>query len=223
MSNTRRFEQLPLRQRKYAWTKLGLLEATLKALAGRSLGDVVVRELCAEVSISEASFFNYFPRKTDLLVYYVQLWSLEMAWHAERRSAGSGGLAGIEDIFVRTGRRVVEHPGVMGEIIAEQVRVPARPELTEVTAAERLLAFPDLVGIEAETAMGVQELFPPLLDQAMQGGELPPVTDRSATLTALGAIFFGVPVIHSRLRPDEVGPAYQRQLEILWAGLRAVS
>lgn len=221
MDSTPDFNRLPLRQRKHARTKLGLLDAALSALDGRSLEAVTVAELCEAVSVSEASFFNYFPRKADLLVYYVQLWSLEMAWHSRRRAAVTGGLAGIEEIFALTGRRIAEHRGVMVEIIAEQVRMTGPRDVPEVTVAERLLAFPELAGIEEETAMGVEELLPPLLDRAIEGGELPPDTDRAAALTAVAAIFFGVPVVHRRVRADEVGAAYQEQLAWLWAGLRA--
>jgi AcrR family transcriptional regulator len=221
MNPTPDFDRLPLRQRKYARTKLGLLDATLTALAARSLEDVTVGELCEAVSISEASFFNYFPRKADLLVYYVQLWSLEMAWHSQAQSSGPGGLTGIEEIFARTGRRIAEHPGVMVEIIGEQVRMTDGPDFPEVTVAERLLAFPDLSGIETETAVGVEELLPPLLYRAIETGELPRDTDRAAVLTALSAIFFGVPVVHRRTGAGEVEAAYRRQLLWLWAGLGA--
>jgi AcrR family transcriptional regulator len=180
-----------------------------------------VAELCDAVPISEASFFNYFPRKADLLVYYVQLWSLEVAWHSRRRSAATGALAGIEEIFALTGRRIAEHRGVMVEIIAEQVQMTGPPDFPDVSLAERLLAFPELAGIEEETAMGVEELFPPLLDRAIECGELPPDTDRAAVLEALLAIFFGVPAVHRRARAGEVGAAYRKQVAWLWSGLRA--
>src|SRR5687767_1736079 len=116
MPDTTTFDQLPLRQRKFAQTKLGLLDAAMAAIRSRSLEEVTVRELCDRVSISEGSFFNYFPKKPDVLTYYVQLWSIEMAWHAEQLAAAAGGLAAIEEIFVLTARRVAENPSPMGEI-----------------------------------------------------------------------------------------------------------
>jgi AcrR family transcriptional regulator len=220
MESTPDFKRLPLRERKHARTKLGLLDAAVRALDDRSFAGVPVSELCDAVPISEASFFKYFQRKADVLVYYVQLWSLEMAWHSRRRSAATGGLAGIEDIFARTGRRIAEHPGVMVEIIAEQVQMTGAPDIPEVTLAERLLAFPDLPGIEAEAAMGVDALLPPLLDRAVEAGELPSETDRAGVLDALFGIFFGVPAVHRRARAGDVGAAYRKQLAWLWSGLR---
>jgi hypothetical protein len=72
----------PLRQRKYARTKLALMNAALERLKDKSLEEISVRELCEEAEVSEATFFNYFPSKTDLLVYFVQLWTIEAGWHA---------------------------------------------------------------------------------------------------------------------------------------------
>lgn len=214
------FQELPLRQRKFAQTKLGLLEAALTALESRSLEEVSVRELCEAVEISEASFFNYFPRKTDLLVYYVQLWSLEMAWHGERLGREKGGLAAIEAMYGLTGRRIDERPGPMGEIVAWQARMTAPPEFGEVTIAERLLAFPEMDGVEAVEGEGLGTLLPPLLEQAVEAGELPRDLDRREAVLALAAVFFGTPVAMRRMEPGGVEGAYRAQLRILWTGLR---
>ena len=67
-----------LRERKFARTRLKLAQALVKRLQQASLEEIVVRDLCDDVEISEATFFNYFPRKLDLLDYYTQLWMLEL-------------------------------------------------------------------------------------------------------------------------------------------------
>jgi AcrR family transcriptional regulator len=216
------FSALPLRARKYAQTKIGLLRAAIAALAERPLDLVPVKDLCAAVSISEASFFNYFPRKSDLLVYFVQLWSVEMAWHARRLAREKGGLAAIEGIFAVTARRIADHPAVMGEIIAHQARMSEAPELGEITLAERLLAYPDLDGIADVPAAGLDAIVPPLLEQAVASGELPRHVDRSAALLAIASIFFGVPIVFRRLDVAAIEPMYREQLRLVWAGLRAL-
>jgi AcrR family transcriptional regulator len=218
-SNADRFEALPLRQRKYARTKLGLLHAALEEIRARPLEEVRVKDLCQAVEISEASFFNYFPRKSDLLVYYVQLWSIEMAWHARRLAETRGGLAAIEEIFRITADRTVENPAPMGEIVAWQARSPAPPELAVVGLAERLLAFSDLDGVDDLEGQGLNSLLPPLIDRAVRAGELPKKTDRVALLVALAAVFLGLPVV-LRSSPRALAEAYHTQLRLLWDGLR---
>ena len=220
MTNAERLEGLPLRQRKFARTKLGLLDAALEALRERSLDEVLVKDLCTAVEISEASFFNYFSRKTDLLVYYIQLWYIEMAWHGRRLAAQRGGLAAIEEIFAMTAARNAENPAPMGEIIAGQARMRVLPAFGEVSLAERLLAFPDLVGVEDLEGEGLDTLLPPLIERAVKAGELPKRTDRQAVLVALSGIFLGLPVVLRRAPPTALGKAYHTQLRLLWAGLR---
>jgi AcrR family transcriptional regulator len=218
---TAAFDDLPLRQRKFARTKLGFLDATLDAIRTRPLEEVTVRQLCDAVEVSEASFFNYFPKKQDILTYYVQLWSIEMAWHARARGANDDGLAAIEAIFAHTAGEVARHPEPMAEVIAGQARMTARPTFAEVTLAERLLRFPSLEGIESVRGEGLDELLPPLIARAIAQGQLPPNTDATGVLVALATIFLGAPVVVRRSGPGALGAAYHTQLQWLWAGLRA--
>jgi AcrR family transcriptional regulator len=215
------FDDLPLRQRKHARTKLALLESMLAALEERSLEEVTVKDLCREVGVSEGTFFNYFPSKPSVLVYYVQLWSLEMGWHATRWSDDLGGLAAIEAIFASTARELARRPNPMGEIIAWQARTSDAPVFHEIGLAERLLAFPELPGVEHVVAKGLDELLPPLVRQAIERGELPSELNVETVLIALASLFFGIPVVMRRMKPDLIEGAYRTQLRILWTGLGA--
>lgn len=220
MSNIDVFNSLPLRQRKFARTKLGLLNAALEAIRTRSLDEVPAKELADAVSISPASFFNYFPRKADLLTYYIQLWSIEMAWYGREFAAARGGLAAIEEVFAMSAARVAENPAPMGEIIAAQARQTGTPEFHEITLAERLLAFPELADIDNIEGKGLDTLLPPLIARAIKAGELPKRTDRQAVLMSLATIFLGLPVILRRAPAGTLGKAYHAQLQLLWKGLR---
>ncbi len=215
------FLQLPLRQRKYAQTKLRLLDALLSAIRTRPMEAVTVREIAEAGDVSEASFFNYFPAKGDLLTYAVQLWSIEMSWQVAALPASSGALHAIETIFVRTARQVAENPAPMGEIIAAQARLATRPEFAEVTLAERLLRFPTLAGIEQVRGEGLDELLPPLIARAITRRELPRSTKPDHVLVALATLFLGAPVVLRRSPPAALEATYRTQLGLLWAGLRA--
>ena len=139
-----RFEDLPLRQRKLARTRLALLGALTAQLETQTYEAVRIKDLCAAADISEASFFNYFERKEDLLVYFVQIWSLSVGWHAQRVLAERGALAAIEDVFCRTAADIAAHPRVMAEVIAFQARMEGAPAVRDPALAERLCAYPDM-------------------------------------------------------------------------------
>jgi AcrR family transcriptional regulator len=216
-------DELPLRQRKFATTKLSLLRAAVERLDARSLDELRVRELCDAVGISEASFFNYFPRKTDLLLYFVQIWTVDVAWHVLReKPAPSSVNAAIRRIFDVTAAQATDHPRVMAEVLAVQARLTTQPSMQPLTLAERLSAFPGRQGIEDVPEHGLDSLLPDLLRRAVRQGELPQRTDLRAATLGLTAIFFGVPIVMRRIDPSAIARTYRSQLEIYWAGLSAI-
>lgn len=220
-------DELPLRARKQARTRLALVDAALARLAGPtiagtpSLDDLAVKELCAAAGISEASFFNYFPQKSDLLVYFVQLWSLELAGRVHALPAGTPARAAIEDIFVATARQARERPRVMAELLAHQARLAAPPDVAELPLVDRLTAFPDRPELARLPSVGLDGLLPPLLARAVAEGALPAHVDRQAAFLGLAALFVGIPTLVLRIDPALVEPAYRAQLALYWAGLAA--
>src|SRR6266516_4369749 len=67
---------LSLREKKFACVRLAILSAVLRLTKERSLADISVREICELAQVAPATFFNYFPSKEDVLVYYMRLWSI---------------------------------------------------------------------------------------------------------------------------------------------------
>lgn len=213
---------LSLRQRKAAQTRIKLLEALLERLHERPLSEITVKELCGEVPCSVPTFFNHFESKEHLLIFFIQLWSVEMAWQAAHKGPVENPLDAIEQIFVQTARYTVANPGIMAEILAFQARSRLVEAPSELTQAEILLAHPDKSGIEAFRASegGLDALLPPLLEEAVRRGLLPAQTDIPAAFFALGSIFFGTVVLGRQSDLAYLEPMYQHQLRLLWAGLR---
>lgn len=215
--------KLSLRERKFARTKLSLLQAALERIEQRPLDEISVKELCTAAEVSEATFFNYFPRKSDILVYFTQLWSLEIAWQLADREQIGQGLPAIAEIFRLAAHKIQEQPGVMGEVIAFQARHRQRQRAPEPGRAERLLAFPERPGIERFAADGMDQLLARHLQFAIEHGQLPDNTPLRAAMVGLISIFYGVPLTLAQHNPQGVGSAYQYQLNLLWAGMRGVA
>ncbi|HHH47579.1 MAG TPA: TetR/AcrR family transcriptional regulator [Gammaproteobacteria bacterium] len=223
-SDTRlRFEDLPLRERKRARIRLALLDALLSRLGPRGIDQIPVRELCAEVEISEVTFFKHFPAKSDLLTYFIQLWTIEMAWHANQAAQRrDSGLEAIGEIFARTARDVASGIDIMLEVIAHQARMPKDLVLPGVGRAERLLRFPDLPGVENLPSEGLDAILPRFLQIAIDRGELPSSSDIRSLTLALSSLFFGVPLCVGRHDPAAIAPLYRQQLALVWAGARHI-
>lgn len=212
-----------LRERKFARTRLALAAAVTRHLESAPLGSLSVKALCDQVQISEATFFNYFPRKDDLVAYLDKLWSLELNWYGGQAAQQQHGLAVIEALFRYTSIQIQKKPGLMAEIIAYEARDREHAPRPEITLAERVMAFPDLEGIDASEQDSLETLFKAALQQAMKLGELPENTLMPAAMVGLVSIFYGVPLAIQHSNPASIGAMYRQQLELLWAGLRNVA
>ena len=218
---------IPLRQRKQARNRLALLDATLKLMREKALADITVEELCQEVEISKGTFFRYFPRKVDLILYYIRLWSIEFTWHAKKAAGSSPGLAVIEQLFDCTAALFEDHPRLFAELIAFRAFEPqeftrlVHNEKIMVPEEDRLLRFPDLDGIELIPEGTFQGIFRYSLKNAIANEELPDNIDIDEVILSLACIFYGVPLMLADRVPKNLGAAYSHQLRLLWTGLRA--
>lgn len=219
--------KIPLRERKYFRTRIQLARALRRQLEQVSLEDLNVRDLCDEVEIAEATFYNYFPKKSDLLAYLSQLWSVELAWHGQQALAqlgtGGGGLGVVQSVFERAAQQFQTAPGSAGELIAWQARTRQRQAPEPLDPNERRLAFPDQAGIEAMEDQRLEHVFATALQRAIDQNELPRNAHLPTTMVALISIFYGVPLALRLSNPAGIGAMYRQQLMILWTGLRQVA
>lgn len=216
-----RYEDFPLRARKRARTRVKLVEALLARLTEHPLDAIPVSALCRDAEISEATFFNYFPTKTDLLTHYVQLWSLEMGRLAHHtRAQTDDPLAALEALFAATAVEISAHPRVMFTIIAHQAR-ETLGEVHDIELVERLLFLDDDPLAPTLSDRGLDALLPAWIGEAVERGSLPQQTPVMELVLAAASIFFGVPLLLGRDQPALIGPMYTRQLQLLWAGARA--
>ncbi len=213
--------EVPLRERKLAQTRLALLDAMLDALASRPLAEIRVKDLCERVEISEATFFNHFAGKAELLLYFVLHWSVEVGCEARVFDEAFSGLEAIERVFALTAERVAKQPRVMGEIVAQQASVGVGATVPTLTVADRLLRWPAVEGVADVPAQGLDSIVPHCLRRAIARGELPPHADVNLLFLAVSSIFLGTPAaLGPALRPD-IGALWLAQLSLLWAGARA--
>ena len=212
-----------LRERKFAKTRLALAEVAAQHLEVAPFETLSVKALCERVQVSEATFFNYFPKKDDLIVYLDHLWTLELNWYGRQSAEQHAGLAVIDAMFRYTAIQIQKKPGLMGEIIAHEARARVHSADPKVTRAERMMAFPDLDGIGEMPGDSLEHILRAALQQGIDRGELPANTAVPATMVGLVSIFYGVPLALQYNNPAAIGAMYRQQLGILWEGIRAVS
>lgn len=215
-----KLNEVSLRERKHAGTKVALLRLMQDKLVKKPFEDISVKELCEGIPISEVTFFNYFPSKNDLLVYYIQIWSLEVDYHTKRKLKGKSGLKEIEYIFEHTAGVIEKIPNLMSEIIAFVTKNFTTIRFGKLSVAEKLIAFSDLPEIEKYDAVMLNDLFLERIKKAISEKEIPEKTDIEFLTFSLISIFFGTPIGWTRLEPERVKKVYKHNLELLWKGLK---
>jgi AcrR family transcriptional regulator len=212
--------RLPLREKKFARVRLAILSAGLQLMKERSLADISVREICDVAQVAPATFFNYFPSKEDVLVYYMRLWSIPVTLQCRAVAAQGRVLNAVVTVFDYTAHQMEQDPRLMFEIIAYIAHATEPPHLPSLTRAERLLAFPDLPGAEDVEPQSIDELFTAQLMQAVRIGELPSSFSTEAMALLLKTIFYGIPLAIRREGVSTVRRAYHEALDILLASLK---
>lgn len=210
-----------LREKKFARTRLALASALAAALSEQSLADVVVKQLCAEAEVSEATFFNYFPSKPDLMAYLAHLWLLELGWHIQQASAQARGLPAIDELFAHAAATCARKPGVFRELLVWIARGGSLDPALAISDIEKQLAFPSLAQIEQTPLQGIDTWLVAELQAAIAAGTLPPNVLLPTVLAALLTLLLGVPLTLLASAPDKVAGMYRQQLALLWAGVRA--
>ncbi|HGX93524.1 MAG TPA: TetR family transcriptional regulator [Candidatus Tenderia sp.] len=186
-----------------------------------ALDDIAVKALCEQADVSEATFFNYFGKKSELLDYFIQLWNLELTWHHHHTEAQ--GLDLLAASFTQVAQQFQKHPGVMAEIISHQTQQRSKPELPDIGRAERLQAFPKLANIETQEIEGLDRMWAHALQQAIDQGELPANTHLPTTIIGLATIFYGVPLALGQKKLAAIASIYRQQINIYLAGIKAAS
>jgi len=150
--------QFSLREKKYATQKLKILDAFDEKLKTKSLADISVKEIASELDISEMTFFNYFGSKKEVLIYFIELWSLEM----QILIAGKEPIASIYLIFEETAMIIEKNPNLFMEIVSAMALYGVAKKDISITKAERVLRF----GLDVQYSEGgFFDIIVPLLTQ----------------------------------------------------------
>ena len=204
-------DELGKRALNKAQTKLNILQAMHELLSDTNFRDLKAKDIAARANITEMTFFNYFKVKDDLLIYFMQIWTLDvMAMQLQEPLAGE---AAIWRIFEFTGKQIEENPRLMLNLISYQASRSDCPMLAPLKSAEAYLRFPNLKALHKQINPDVGAIFLQHLN------EINPNVDHQVTMMHLFSCFYGDALI-AHLNQYSVLSLYRNTLEQIFKELR---
>ncbi len=214
---------ISLRERKHAQTKIALAKEFKDRLKTKRLSEISVKEICETIPISEVTFYNYFPEKTDIFIYIMQLWHVEMLWKLAQWEKNKSNIEIIETWFDSVSQEAENYPAGMSEVLSFISQQRCEVIFPPMSLAEKILAFPQYDGIEEIDISGrhdkEESMLKPYIEKAISCGELPAQTDVEELHRMLDAMFLGgLMTLHDK-ESGVLRSIYKKMLQILWQGL----
>lgn len=212
-------DNLPLREKKFARTKVSITFYVIEKLLHTSLDSISVKEICREVEISEATFFNYFPKKTDIIDYYTSLRMFKIFWLLQKKTNQSNDpivrIRCFFDIVAENFR-----PAVFNEIFCFYFKNKQYDNMnTKISASEKIIAFPECEGIETIPKKNTAEFFSHEVTAAVEKNIFKQDTDIVQIVTILHIILYGS-LIYSHTDPkNSLKDYYETQLNSTFESL----
>jgi hypothetical protein len=208
-----------LREKKFAKTKIALMDEFITRLQDQRFNDISIKDVCDRVEVSEATFYNYFPQKVDLIIYFKQLFAIKSIWLVQKKGQQLSSVGQIH-LFFSIMADEMPSPNMFYEFIAIFVGERFRMEAQEISPVERFYAFPKCPGIEDIPAMTFEHYLLQIVVQALKDKSIKTKLPAVDILTGLMSILVGVPMTIDAGDFTHLGKHYKKQLSIYFKGIQ---
>ncbi|MBI9103498.1 MAG: TetR/AcrR family transcriptional regulator [Spirochaetales bacterium] len=183
-------KEIGLRDKKKGLLRLEILETVTELMKENHFEDIKVKEICSMVNISEVTFFKYFKKKEDLLLFYMLVWNYRREMSIARLVREQGKI-GIYSIFHDTASTELALE-ILLAFITYVSKLTERPAGLVLEDYEKLLLFD--MG-EIITPLSLDDQIVMHLQEAVDSGELPKEIDIHKTNNLISSIYYGTPLV----------------------------
>lgn len=202
-----------MREIKKTRTKLSIFKACVELIEGKTFREVRLEDICERAEVSKVTFFKFFPRKEDILVYFMRLWLTNRL--LDLRDRPLRGLEGIRFLFRDVANGAKDRPGLMLSLISflsEERMHPAMPVLTE---AEIHLLYPGREHEVSPRAPELGELFYHYLTEAKEDGAISDDRPVEDLVKVVFSIFYGAYLTAHIYQERDIMKVYEMHLQTL--------
>jgi len=206
-------QKIALREIKKARTKLAIFKSCLSLIEDKTFREIRLEDICAEAEVSKVTFFKFFRRKEDMLVYFMRLWldqrMLDLASNPRR------GLDAVRFLLNDVANGAKDQPGIMLSLISflsEERMHPAMPVLSD---AEIKLLYPGRESAVSPVVPNLGDLFTQFLSEAREDGEVRSDLLVEDMVKMLFSIFYGAYLTAHIYQERDIMKVYELHLQLL--------
>jgi AcrR family transcriptional regulator len=205
---------LTLRQKKIAKTKHSLATAFVKKLRTDAFDRISIKDICEETDVSEATFYNYFPQKIDVIAYLLKAKIFKTYWTIKHQEKKLNFPQRIEKTFELFAEEI-KHPNVFSEIFS--LVGAHKAQMTQSISPEELqYLYPECIDAEKIPVIHLRDFFAELVAEADVQKELPKSVCKKTLVQFLMTILIGVPLSIPLSDFPNIAEIYRNHLSTLW-------
>jgi len=140
-------KEISLREEKFAFTRLSILNSTLSQLKSSPLEKLDIEAIYHSLKISRRTFFNYFPQKSYIMHYLLSVWVYEISLEFEKIKDEHNGLELLHEFIGLFNCKLKEDTHVSKELIRQlfNMKLSDIEEIQPFNKTEKLM-----IGLPAE-------------------------------------------------------------------------
>ncbi|MEK3884807.1 TetR/AcrR family transcriptional regulator [Paenibacillus sp. PL2-23] len=192
-----------LREARKAELKERLFQEALQLFCDKGYENVTVQEIASQCGIAKGTFFNYFARKEDILLY---LGESQLEWLEQSAAQHQHVEEPKEQIWL-----------VLNDLLQ---RFAAHSELMKLAAVE-MIKSAYLAERESRSVLQLHAQIAGLIDAAKAEGRLRSRWDTADIATTLVSVYFHTMMSWTLLAAsrESIGDSLRKHLHVVWDGI----
>ncbi len=163
---------LSLRQKKLIKTKHALAIAFANKLKTEKFDQISIKDVCAQTDVSEASFFNYFPQKIDVIAYLFKAKIFKTYWTIKPLQETLPFTECVEKTFALFVGEI-KHPFIFFEMLSIIGTHKEQMASFTISPEELQCIYPDCADAEKIRMLTMHDFFEEMIEQAIEKKQIP--------------------------------------------------
>lgn len=204
-----------IREIKKGKLKLEILDKTLHLIKEKPFERIKVVDICHEVGISEVTFFKYFRKKEEVLLYFMLVWNFKRSMRLKKEGHKKG-ISGIYSIFqdISNTNNALRIMVTLISFIAMQKEKLAAIKLEEY---DKEVISQEKTQYENSEDLDMQMFH--LIEEAIEYEEIQADVNIEELTKVLSGIFYGVPLITYASSSKDLFEDYRCSLDYVFKGI----